>query len=507
MQSILQYRRMRAAVEQDLAVGRKIPGRTNSPTNTTISQSDHEAHGAQGGGDVEKEKERPSPEVPGVIISRPTEHDGSATFLVSFKENDPLNPQNWSLWQKWACTGAICLLCIAITIPSSIDAPVSEEFNEYYGVNAMAGSMTTGMFLLGTAFGGLVAGTISETFGRNIMYMTTFVVFMLFIMAKALAPDFGSALFFRFMTGFFGSTPMTAAGGSIADIWSPLEMVFSMPFLGMTSYAGPILGPIIGAYLPQIGFRWADWISLIIAGVVLVWMLLFQPETYKPVLLEWRAEHLRQLTGDTRYQVSGHATADTLGRRLLTNIYRPFTMTITEPIILIFSLYLTIIYFVLFTFLNGYPYIFQQTYGISLSETYLLWVALLVGDFIGLPLIPLIYKWAKKAAAEGTLTPEICLWYGMLGGSVMLPVSLWWLAWTCYVRLPCITTFFCAFKLTYIHSLVSTYGCQLLARLSSGPAWSPSSSPPFCTRRSSTVIGLRQLCPSWCSLVISFRAP
>lgn len=211
-------------------------------------------------------------------------------------------------------------------------------------------------------------------------------------------------------------------------------MRFSVvPFLGMVSYAGPILGPIIGAYLTKIGFRWADWIALIIAGAVLVYVLLFQPETYQPVLLGWKAKHLRQLTGDDRYQVEEHATAHTLGRRLLKNIYRPFTMTFTEPIILIFSLYLTIIYFVLFTFLNGYPYIFSQTYGISTSETFLLWIALLVGDFIALPLIPLIYGWAKKAAAAGNLTPELCLWYGMLGGSIVLPISLWWLAWTCYV--------------------------------------------------------------------------
>ena len=108
-------------------------------------------------------------------------------------------------------------------------------------------------------------------------------------------------------------------------------------------------------------------------------------------------------------------------------------MVYTEPIILIFIFYLTVIYFVLFTFLNGYPFIFQQTYGISQSLTFILWKALLVGDSLALPLIPLIYSWSKKAAAAGTLKPEICLWYGMLGGSISLPVSLWWMAWTCYV--------------------------------------------------------------------------
>lgn len=80
-----------------------------------------------------------------------------------------------------------------------------------------------------------MAGSFSETFGRNIVYMITGAIFMIFIMAKALAPNFGAALTFRFLTGFFGSTPLTCAGGSIADLWSPLEATFSLPFLTIVS--------------------------------------------------------------------------------------------------------------------------------------------------------------------------------------------------------------------------------------------------------------------------------
>ncbi|KAK3364876.1 hypothetical protein B0T24DRAFT_598204 [Lasiosphaeria ovina] len=29
--------------------------------------------------------------------------------------------------------------------------------------------------------------------------------------------------------------------------------------------------------------------------------------------------------------------------------------------------------------------------------------------------------------------PEMCLWFSMLGGSVLLPAPLWWMAWSCYV--------------------------------------------------------------------------
>lgn len=444
MQSIFQYRRQRAHVKADLANASAAFKTRSSPASTPPEEKPavQDATPTKHQTEIEPDLRGPTSTssdslnlIPGVTLSLPDEKDAATTFVVGWKEGDALNPQNWSERSKWACTLAVCLLTLAITIPSSIDAPVADQFDEHFAVNAEAGSMTTGMYLIGLGVGALFAGTISETFGRNVIYLTTFIIFMIFIMAKALAPNYGSAIVFRFLSGFFGSTPLTAAGGTIADMWSPLQMIYVVPVGAMTAYAGPIVGPILGAYLPNIGFRWSDWLSLIIAGAVLLYVTLFQPETYQPVLLEWRAKHLREQTGDARYQTATQTTTH-LATRLLVNIYRPFAFVSTEPVIQIFTFYLLIVYFVLFTFLNGYPYIFAQTYGISVSLTFILWVALLVGDLAALPLIPIVYKWAVQAAKEGKLAPEYCLWYGMLGGSFALPISLWWMAWTCYVSSP-----------------------------------------------------------------------
>ena len=72
----------------------------------------------------------------------------------------------------------------------------------------------------------------------------------------------------------------------------------------------------------------------------------------------------------------------------------------TEPIILVFSFYLVLLYFVLFTFLNGYPYIFTRVYGITTSMTYIIWSAMMPGIFVAIALIPYIYSLTKKAAAK-----------------------------------------------------------------------------------------------------------
>lgn len=143
---------------------------------------------------------------------------------------------------------------------------------------------------------------------------------MLFIMAKALAPKYGAALGFHFLCALFAATPITVAGGTIGDVWTPLQKPFDLPFATFCTYAGPILGPVIGAYTPAMGFAWADWISMIIAAFALVTVFLLQPGTFSPLLLEWRAQYLRELTGNNRYQAV-HESASSLGTRALANIY------------------------------------------------------------------------------------------------------------------------------------------------------------------------------------------
>ncbi|TVY81592.1 putative efflux pump kojT [Lachnellula suecica] len=433
MQSFFQYRRLRQEVQVDLAIARQIKRPlADSPTNTSTDM-------LRTG---EEKETRPlssfadTPLVPGVTVSRPNGADGSVVFVVGWKDNDPNNPQQWTLTRKWMALVTCCVLAIALTIPTSVEGPTQEAFNKHFGVEPMAGSMTTGIFLIGVGVGSLFAGPFSETFGRNAIYFSTMILVMLFIMAKALAPNFGAALAFRFLCALFAATPMTVTGGTMGDILTPMQIPFGLPFGTFCAYAGPILGPVIGAYTPEIGFAWADWISMIIIGAALVFVLLAQPETYSPLLLEWKAKHLRDLTGDDRYRAE-HASASSLGPRLLTNLYRPFTLMWTEPIILIFTFYLVLLYFVLFTFLNGYSYIFTQTYGISTSLTFIIWAAMLPGVFIAVAMIPYIYHLTKKAAMKSMasgrpLQPEVSLYWAMAGASILMPISLFWMAWTCY---------------------------------------------------------------------------
>ncbi|MCJ1241704.1 hypothetical protein MMC14_009710 [Varicellaria rhodocarpa] len=377
------------------------------------------------------------------VRDRTTKEGGGAgkVFVVGYEgEKDQLDPHNWSFLVRISATINIAFIGWIVGFASSIDSAALKQASADFGVSDVTESLATGLFLIGFGCGALFAGPISETVGRNPVYIVTLTIYMIFIMASALAPNIGAQLIFRFLAGFFGSTPLTCAGGSISDLWSPMERVFAFPIFANAAFMGPIFGPVVGGFIGQsslVSWRWTEWVTLIISGFVLALVVLFQPETYAPILLKWKAAHLREISDDPRYRAEVEIRDESFISRLRTALYRPFLLTFSEPVIMLLALYLTVIYIILFTFLDGYTYIFTETYGFSQGLTGLSFLGIGIGLCGTSVLIPVIYVWAKRDLAlikergGSKLPPEFRLWFAMLGAPA-IPISMFWMGWTAY---------------------------------------------------------------------------
>ncbi|OJJ49062.1 hypothetical protein ASPZODRAFT_150016 [Penicilliopsis zonata CBS 506.65] len=440
MQSYLQYRRIQQSVRRQVEP-------INSTRNGEIPAS---------GSTFPPPPPPPSsPSSPSAILPGVRPSDDGQLLIVGWEdENDPLNPRNYGLARRLAATLIVTAMAFVVTAASSISSAVVPQTDAAYHVSDVVGSLTTGIYLLGFATGSLVSGPLSEILGRNAVYSGSLVIFMLFVMASGLAPNIGAQLACRFLAGVFGCPPLTCAGGTVADLWSPLEKTFAFPLYSIVSFGGPVLAPVIASYMggKVLSWRWTDWIILIMSGLILALILLFQPETYSPLLLRWKAKHLRTVTGDSRY----HSPMDMQHADLLPRIWgaldRQFRLTVHEPIILLIALYMTVIYIVLFTFFDGYTFIFTDVHHLSQGLTNVVWVAMYLGILLGGTLIPLIYKWTKAeflavrattgegdpAATEQPgshvfdhvhTRPENRLWFAMFGAPC-IPIALFWMGWT-----------------------------------------------------------------------------
>ncbi|KAF5691851.1 major facilitator family transporter [Fusarium denticulatum] len=364
-------------------------------------------------------------------------YDGKV-FVVNWEgPDDPLDPHNWSIGRRIGVTLQISVIALFVGAASGIDATVLPQAAESLGVSEVAESLATGLYLVGMGLGSLIAGPFSETFGRNAVYSFSMAIFMIWIMASALAPNFGAQITFRFLAGCSASTPLVCSGGSIADMYNSLEKTWTFPLYAVAGFGGPMLGAVMGAYIgpsSAVSWRWTEWTMLIASGLVLVLVLLFMPETYGPLLLQWKAAHYRRITGDDRFRCQHEIADASLFSRLKVSMTRPFLM-LTEPIIIAMTLYISVLYIVLFTFLVGWPYIFEKTYGLDQGLANIIFIAMFLGTQINFAFVPIVYRKTLRATqnqGDGHFKPEIRLWYAMLGAAAAIPISLFWLGWTNY---------------------------------------------------------------------------
>lgn len=308
-------------------------------------------------------------------------------------------------------------------------AIVTGDFKDqmaHFNVSEEVIALTVSLPVCGFGLGPLLWSPASELLGRKPLWIVPSFIYIIFNIPCALAPNIGCLLASRFLCGFFGSAPLTLAGGTIADIWSPEERGFAIAIFAAAPYAGPVLGPLIGGFIGKYaGWQWLYWVNMISAFVVWCFCFLL-PETFAPVLLKKRAQKMRKETEDPTFVTEQEVLRRPLGDIVVETLIRPFQMLVEEPILLLMSLYVCLVYGLLYAYFFAYPYVFGELYGWDDAKTGLTFIPVLIGVALALIVTPILEK--RYAAIENP-TPEDRL-PGMLIGGPWVPVSLFIFGWT-----------------------------------------------------------------------------
>ncbi len=159
--------------------------------------------------------------------------------------------------------------------------------------------------------------------------------------------------------------------------------------------------------------------------------LLTVPETFAPVLLRKRAQKLRQKEGNSNIYTQQELSRPPFSELLIDTLVRPFTMLVTEPILLLMSLYISVIYGLLYGFFFSFPVIFGEGWGFSDSKVGLTFISVLIGVAFALLVTPQLEKTYVRRLRErgGKPLPEDRL-VGMMIGAPFPVVALFMMGWT-----------------------------------------------------------------------------
>jgi len=152
-------------------------------------------------------------------------------YIFGWTANDPRNPLLFKDRRKWLRTLLVALANMAVALATSAYTAPSKELIRDFGISQEIFELGLSLFVLGFAFN---AGC-------------------------AAAPNIEVLLIMRFLAGTFGASPLTNAGGVVADIWPVRQRGLALVAYSSAPLFGPVIGPIIGGFLGEKqGWRWVQ---------------------------------------------------------------------------------------------------------------------------------------------------------------------------------------------------------------------------------------------------------
>ncbi|KAF2156340.1 MFS general substrate transporter [Myriangium duriaei CBS 260.36] len=370
----------------------------------------------------------------GHIVSRIPTQSGEKieAKLVTFTIDDPQNPKNWSKARKWWCTVIVAFTCFVVAFNSAVITSDIEGVVRTFNVSEEVALLSITLFVVGFGVGPMMFAPLSESIGRKPIYTFTLLVAVVFIVPCAVAKNIETLLVCRFIDGIAFSAPMVLVGGTLADLWHNNERGVPMAFFSAAPFSGPAIGPLVGGYLSDaMGWRWLYWIQLILSGAVYLLITLTVPETYAPKILAQKAARLRKQENDNTYTTEMEIGKRPLSERMLIFLVRPFKLLFRELIVFLLSLYMSVLYGLLYMFFVAYPIIYQRGKGYTAGKTGLMFIPVAVGVMCSACCAPLVNKdYLKRAAQQGgKAVPETRL-IPMMFSCWAIPIGLFIFAWS-----------------------------------------------------------------------------
>ncbi|KAL8672512.1 MAG: hypothetical protein Q9168_003015 [Polycauliona sp. 1 TL-2023] len=341
---------------------------------------------------------------------------------------DPDNPQNWPFSRKIYASTVATAFAFAVAFGATSLTVGIQDVMMQFNVSMTMAVLGLSLPLFGIAFAPIITPHLSERFGRSPVYLVSLPVFALFILGAAYSKSFGALAACRFFAGFFGGPCLVLIEGTFADVWSAHLTVTYYSFLGLASYIGAGSAPLILGYVvPAKNWQWTQFVTLMIAFAAYL-LGIGVPETYPREILRSRARRLGH-----SIQLAKAESGVTIAEMAQTTLLTPLSMAVSEPVVIMVTLYLALNFAVLFQWFIAVPAVLALTYDFSLHQVGLAFIAAIVGALVSTvtsSASEYITNRLHGSSNTATMAPLESRLVPAIFGSVGLCASLFWIGFT-----------------------------------------------------------------------------
>lgn len=324
---------------------------------------------------------------------------------------------------------ASCFGTFIASLNSAIFAAGESQVRQEFEIGRVVAALGTSLFVLGFATGPLIWAPGSEMIGRRWPLCIGMLGSSIFTIASAASKDIQTLIICRFFAGMFGASPLCVVPAVLSDIYDNKYRGMAIQFYALTVFGGPFLAPIAGGFIASsyLGWRWTLYFPAILGFACSLSLLFILQETSAPFVLIEKAVQIRRSTDN--WAIHAEQERIELDFKAVSQKYftRPLQMLVTEPIVLLVSLYMSFIYGLVYALLKAYPYVFSHVYAMPEGVGALPFLGLLFGILLALVFILCQHQSyiRRLEANDGKLIPEWRLGPPILGAFVF-PIGLFW---------------------------------------------------------------------------------
>lgn len=333
-------------------------------------------------------------------------------------------------------------MVLSFTYLSTAFALSATSLQRHFNTSAEVITLGLSLYVLGFALGPLLMGPLAQTNGKRPVYVVSWILFTACCFVVSESNNLGAILAFRLLSSIAGASALNNVPASYSDMTTPQKYAPFFTCYGFSAFAGPALGGLVGAFVNErAGWRWNLRHQAIFVAVVTVLGILFVPETDHPKLkrlhdARYAVQEASDAVGEkARATLTSRLSSSSrsLGNAVVRSIKLPFHWLLTDRVVLVISIYTSLLYAIIYDFFVIIPFAFATIRGFKPESIGLIYLTL----FIGFALAASNYLFIQEAinrrirtkSGKTMLPPETSLIHAIYGCS-LAPVGLFLFAWT-----------------------------------------------------------------------------
>jgi MFS transporter, DHA1 family, multidrug resistance protein len=287
----------------------------------------------------------------------------------------------------------VTLLIALQPLSTDLYLPSLPGLTRYFDASVASVQWTLTLFILAFGIAQLLAGPLTDRFGRHPVAVGALLVYCATSLACMLAPSLNWLIAGRILQGIGACTALVCARAIIRDSYTPQDGARMLAKAGSIMALAPLFGPLLGGFL-EAAFNWrAAFAVLTLTGFLSLWAVITQiGETNRH--RNARALHIGPLLTNYR-AIASHAG------------FWAYTLAVTAS------------YAGLFAYLSGSSPVLQKVLGLSPPQFGLGFAACTVGYLAG---TLLCRRWIGRVGVQRTMQRGALI--GLVGGGALVALAL-----------------------------------------------------------------------------------